>query len=348
MIVGITGTLGAGKGTIADFLKKRGFVHYSVRDFLVEEILKRGMINNRDSMVFVANDLREKFGLSYIVKELYSKAEKVGGKCVIESLRCPGEIEDLKKKKNFVLLAIDADIETRYARIFERASASDRISFDEFVIQEQKERTSNNPNNQNLRECIKMADYCFKNDWTIAELHKKIEKVLDNIKNKNKKCIRPRWDEYFVEIMKAVATRVTCDRARAGGGGCVVVRDKHILVTGYVGSPPGCSHCDDVGHQFKKTIHENGDVTNHCVRTAHAEQNAICQAAKMGISLNNATLYNFMTPCYTCAKLIITAGIKRVVALKDYHASEDSKNLFKEASVKFELLNKNVQQYENM
>ena len=70
--------------------------------------------------------------------------------------------------------------------------------------------------------------------------------------------------------------------------------------------------------------------------------------SQLGISLDKATLYNFMTPCYTCAKLIITAGIKRVVALKDYHASEDSKNLFKEASVKFELLNKNVQQYENM
>ena len=348
MIIGITGTLGAGKGTIVEYLLKKNFKHYSVREFLVKEILKRGLESNRENMVLVANGLRTKFGPSYIVEELYKKAKGVGGDCVIESLRCPGEVEVLKKKGDFVLFAVDADIETRYARIFERASVSDRVSFDEFVVQEQKEMSSNNPNKQNLRRCIEMADYKFKNDWTIAELHSKVEKVLNGIENKNKKYIRPTWDEYFMEVCKAIATRVTCDRARAGGGGCVIVRDKHILVTGYVGSPPGCSHCDEVGHQFKKTIHEDGKITNHCVRTTHAEQNAICQAAKLGISLNGSTLYNFMFPCYTCAKLIITAGIKRVVVMKDYHASEDSKNIFKEAGVEFEILNKEVQQYENM
>ncbi|MFH1521426.1 MAG: cytidine/deoxycytidylate deaminase family protein [archaeon] len=166
--------------------------------------------------------------------------------------------------------------------------------------------------------------------------------------DKNKKHVRPTWDEYFMNIMEAVSKRVTCDRARAGGGGCVVIKDKRILVTGYVGSPPGCCHCDDIGHQFKETIHEDGKVTNHCVRTTHAEQNAICQAAKLGISLDGSTFYCFMAPCYVCAKLIITTGAKRVVAVKDYHAAQDSKNLFKEAGVEFELLNKEVQQYEKM
>jgi dCMP deaminase len=148
--------------------------------------------------------------------------------------------------------------------------------------------------------------------------------------------------------MNAVSKRTTCERARAGGGGCVVVKNKQILVTGYVGSPPGCGHCDDIGHQFKKTIHEDGEVTNHCVRTTHSEQNAICQAAKLGIPLEGATLYGFMAPCYTCAKLIITAGIKRVVSVKDYHASSDSKAIFDKAGVKFEVLNSEVQEYENM
>ena len=358
MIIGITGTLGAGKGTIVEYFLKKNFKHYSVREFLIDEISKRELEPNRENMVLVANDLRTKFGPSYIVEELYAKAKSDSRNCIIESLRCPGEIEALKKKRDFVLFAVDADIETRYARIFERASKTDRISFDEFVVQEQKEMNSNNPNKQNLRRCIEMADYKFKNDWTIAELHNKVEKVLNkgtqNLTDRKSRTqnsgghIRPTWDEYFMEVCKAVAMRVTCDRARAGGGGCVIVRDKHILVTGYVGSPPGCSHCDEVGHQFKKTIHEDGKITNHCVRTTHAEQNAICQAAKLGISLDGSTLYNFMFPCYTCAKLIITAGIKRVVIVKDYHASEDSKNIFKEAGVEFEILNKEVQQYENM
>jgi len=100
--------------------------------------------------------------------------------------------------------------------------------------------------------------------------------------------IRPLWDEYFMNIMQAVSTRATCDRGRSG---CVIVRDKHILTTGYVGSPPGLPHCDEVGHQMKTTIHEDGHQTQHCVRTIHAEMNAIVQAARIGVSLDGATLY---------------------------------------------------------
>ncbi|WP_024470607.1 deoxycytidylate deaminase, partial [Treponema pedis] len=91
-----------------------------------------------------------------------------------------------------------------------------------------------------------------------------------------------------------------------------------------VGAPTGLPHCDDVGHQLKKVQHEDGSVTQHCVRTVHAEQNAICQAAKRGISIDGATLYCKMTPCRTCAMLIINCGIVRVVAEKRYHDSEDT------------------------
>ncbi len=158
--------------------------------------------------------------------------------------------------------------------------------------------------------------------------------------------VRPTWDEYFLEIAKTIGLRATCDRARVGGGGCVITKDNRIMVTGYVGSPPGISHCDDVGHEMKSTTHDDGKTTQHCVRTTHAEQNAICQAAKLGVSIDGATLYCFMTPCYTCAKLLITAGIKRVVAQKDYHAAADSKKLFEQANVKLTILG-DVQLYEN-
>lgn len=100
--------------------------------------------------------------------------------------------------------------------------------------------------------------------------------------------VRPSWDEYFMEIASTVAKRATCDRGRSG---CIIVKNRQILVTGYVGSPRGLPHCDDVGHLFKKTIHEDGSVTNHCVRTVHAEQNAITQAARLGIALEGGTLY---------------------------------------------------------
>lgn len=158
---------------------------------------------------------------------------------------------------------------------------------------------------------------------------------------------RPSWNEYFLNIMKKVGSRSTCARARIAGGGCVIVRDKHILVTGYVGSPSGIEHCDDAGHEFKKMIHEDNTITEHCLRATHAEQNAICQAAKLGISIDKGTLYCFMTPCYTCAKIIITSGIKKVIAFKDYHVSKDSKRIFQQAKIDFKIIYNEIPKYDS-
>lgn len=156
---------------------------------------------------------------------------------------------------------------------------------------------------------------------------------------------RPSWDEYFMEICDTVAKRATCDRGRSG---CIIAKDNRILVTGYVGSPAGLPHCDEVGHQLKKMIHEDGSVTQHCVRTVHAEQNAICQAAKNGISIEGATLYCRMTPCRTCAMLIINCGIKRVVCQRRYHDSADSLAMFAQAGVEITHLIDEVQEYDKM
>ena len=157
------------------------------------------------------------------------------------------------------------------------------------------------------------------------------------------KYVRPSWDDYFMEIANTVSKRATCDRGRSG---CVIVRDRQILVSGYVGSPKGLPHCDEIGHQFKKMIHEDGSETQHCVRTVHAEQNAICQAAKLGISLNKATLYCRMTPCRVCAMLIINCGIERVVCEKKYHDGKESEEMFKMAGVKLEYFSEEVQRYD--
>ncbi len=170
---------------------------------------------------------------------------------------------------------------------------------------------------------------------------------MDQNKNGNtepEKHIRPSWDEYFMDLTNSAARRATCDRGRSG---CVIVRNKQVLVTGYVGSPMGLPHCDDVGHLYKKVTHEDGKVTQHCVRTVHAEQNAICQAAKLGISLDSGTLYCRMTPCRTCAMLIINCGIKRVVCERKYHAGNESEEMFSAAGVQLEFIHVEIQQYEN-
>ncbi len=166
---------------------------------------------------------------------------------------------------------------------------------------------------------------------------------MSNMDNK-----RLNWDEYFLEIMESVGKRGTCDR---GMSGSIAVKNKHILATGYVGSPSGLPHCSEDGHMLVNTeysqVKEDGTLTEHCVRTTHAEQNVICQAAKFGISLENATLYTKMEPCFICAKMIINAGIKRVVCLKKYQAAENTRKFFKQAGVELVVINNETENYSN-
>ncbi|HBA36339.1 TPA: cell division protein DedD [Candidatus Falkowbacteria bacterium] len=155
---------------------------------------------------------------------------------------------------------------------------------------------------------------------------------------------RPSWDEYFLKIVDMVGSRGSCDRGRAG---CVITRDRRIVATGYAGSPVGLPHCDEVGHEMHTVVNDDGTTSRHCIRTTHAEQNAICEAARMGIALEGGTLYCKMTPCYTCAKMIINAGIKRVVCAQDYHAGQRSKEIFQEAGVAYTLANEEMTEYED-
>jgi|SRR3989344_3217707 len=168
------------------------------------------------------------------------------------------------------------------------------------------------------------------------------------MKSKRKKSVvkikfnRPSWDEYFLSVAEAIAQRGTCDRGRAG---TVIVKDNQLLAAGYVASPKGFPHCDDVGHQIKKTVHEDGTVTQHCVRTVHSEQNAIVQAARKGVSIDGSTVYTKMTPCRVCTMLLINAGIKRIVCAKKYHAGEESEKMFKKAKIQVVFKNKEVEKY---
>jgi dCMP deaminase len=163
-------------------------------------------------------------------------------------------------------------------------------------------------------------------------------------KEKDKKYPRPSWDDYFMEVANAISKRATCDRGRSG---CVIAKDKQVLATGYVGSPIGFPHCDEVGHDLRKTFNEDGTISNHCVRTVHAEQNAICQAAKRGISIEGATVYCRMTPCRTCTMLLINCGVKRVYAERKYHAGGESEKMFKQAKIKLEYKYNEVEKYQN-
>ena len=182
IIIGITGTLGAGKGTLVDYLiKNRGFAHFSVRAFLVEELKKRSMDVNRDTMTSLANELRANHSPSYITDRLYEQALAGGKNSIIESIRTPGEITSLRAKGNFYLFAVDAEPKIRYERISLRKSATDNIDFETFLSNEQREMTTTDPNKQNLSECIKQADFVFDNNGDLDNLYGQLISVLKKL-----------------------------------------------------------------------------------------------------------------------------------------------------------------------
>lgn len=158
--------------------------------------------------------------------------------------------------------------------------------------------------------------------------------------SKSKKNKRAGWDEYFMNIAQMVATRATCNRGsdlkyRPGhkGVGAVIVRERVILSTGYNGSPRGMPHCDEAGHEM---------VEGHCVRTVHAEANAVAQAAKNGITIDGATMYTTASTCYDCFKLNINAGIKRIVYGQYYDSrygmSKQVLKLARKAGIKLDFI----------
>ncbi|MBU0709616.1 MAG: cytidine/deoxycytidylate deaminase family protein [Candidatus Omnitrophica bacterium] len=146
---------------------------------------------------------------------------------------------------------------------------------------------------------------------------------------KRKTYRRPSWDEYFLEMASLVAKRATCLRRRVGA---VIVKDKRILATGYNGVPSGLKHCLDVGCIRKKLKIPSGERHELC-RALHAEQNALIQASLYGVSLKGSILYATNQPCVICAKMLINAGIKEIVAGSGYPDTM-AKDFLKEAKIK--------------
>jgi len=182
MILGITGTDGAGKGTVVDYLvKEKGFALYHARTLLIEEIEKRGLPIDRKHMRLVANDLRAQYGNDYIVRFFLERATKTGDKkIVIDSIRALAEAEALKAVGG-VLLAVDADQELRYERVQLRRSESDQVTFDEFKEHEVLEMNDPNPHGMQKQKVIEMADYVVGNNGTFDELRAQVDGVLEKI-----------------------------------------------------------------------------------------------------------------------------------------------------------------------
>lgn len=182
MLIGITGTNGAGKGAVVEYLVGvKGFSHYTARTVILEEIQARHLPVTRTNMRMVANDLRKEHGAAYVIERLYAMA-KDDANAVIESIRTIGEAEFLKEK-GALLIAVDADRRRRYERVANKEGHDvAHMSFEDFCTIEDREMASSEPWDMNVFGVMQLADVRVTNDGTLSELHESVDQVLATAK----------------------------------------------------------------------------------------------------------------------------------------------------------------------
>ncbi len=327
ILIGLTGENCAGKGTVAAYLEKKGFVYLSLSDVIREELAAEGKEATRENLIAKGNALRGEGGPSALAKKIVAKLEHHRN-YIIDSIRSTGEVEELKKQQNFFLVYVTAPIEVRFERLRSRDRDGDPKTFELFKKLEDKERKGG-VTQQNLDATAKMADKIIVNNGDLQQLYDDVGKALGEF-SKDFKFFRPSWDEYFMNIANTVSTRSNCVKRKVAS---IIVKDKRIISTGYNGTPRGVKNCAEGGCNRCNSFADAGTDLGECV-CSHGEENAIVQAAYHGISIKGAVLYSTFSPCLFCTKLILNSGIVEVVYNADYQLSELSLKLLQEAGVK--------------
>lgn len=188
MILGLTGKNAAGKGEVANYLKTKGFIYYSLSDVIRDEATKRGLEHSRDNLINLGNELRQKFDPSYLAESINEKiknAKKISSKeifFVVDSIRNPFEVKELMKNKDFVLIGIKAPVELRFERLLKRNRIGDAKTLEEFKVLEQRENL-NSDTNQQLDATLGMAKKFIFNDGLLQDLNKKIDRLVEELKS---------------------------------------------------------------------------------------------------------------------------------------------------------------------
>jgi dCMP deaminase len=324
MVIGLTGRNGAGKGEVANYLKKKSFYYYSLSDVIREEIRSRGQTPTRELMIEAGNELRQRFGAAALALRVLARVEN-DKNYVIDSIRNPAEVEAFRAAKNFKLIKITAPLELRFERLRRRARENDPSTLEEFIELENRE-AAGAVTSQNLNKVEGLADYVVVNDGSLEKLHNEIDKLIPTLLREGP---RPGWDEYFMNIAKVAASRSNCIKRKVAA---VIVRDKRVISTGYNGTPRGTRNCDEGGCPRCNSLAISGTALEECL-CSHGEENAIVQASYHGVSLKDAVIYTTFAPCLMCAKMIINSGIREVIYNMDYPLNESAFRLFAEAGV---------------
>jgi len=313
MYIGLTGYLATGKGVVAEILKEKGFSYASLSDTVREEATAQGLEHTRENLIKIGNELRSKHGASYFAQKV---AEKINdGKdtnWVIDGIRNPLEAKELKKLNGFYLIGITSSQETIVKRVLSRKREGDSITEEQIIDKLETEKGKGQPaDGQQVSKCIDVSDYLIVNEGNTDELKAKVEHFLNLLSGED----RPNFSEVFMGLSYLWAERSTCLRRKVGS---VIAKDSQQLTAGYNGAPRTMKHCKELGGCLREKLNIPSGQRHEICRGTHAEQNAITQAAKFGIPIEGGTLYCNTHPCSICTKMIINAGITKVVYDSDY------------------------------
>ncbi len=326
MIIGLTGKNCAGKTEVCEYLKKRSFEYQSLSNEIREEAGRRRLEITREVLIELGNELREKHGPGVLAERILGKLE-TDHNYVIDSIRNPSEVDALKTRSDFTLLAVEADEDIRYERSRKRGRERAAETLQQFIAEEARELDSDNPASQQLLATRQKADMVVTNNGTLEDLHRRLDELLPPLMSR---FSRPSWDEYFMNIAKVVAMRSNCMKRKIAA---IIVKDRRVISTGYNGTPRGAKNCNEGGCPRCNGMAESGTALDECL-CCHGEENAITQAAYHGTSLKGSTLYTTFSPCLLCTKMIINSGIVEVVYNEDYPLNERAMSLLNECGIK--------------
>ncbi len=327
IIIGLTGENCAGKGTVADYLAKKGFYYYSLSDVIREELASAGKEIIRETLIAKGNELRKNFGSDILAKRTIDKLQD-DRNYVIDSIRNPAEAKALLATGKMTLVYVTASPEKRFSRMKQRKREGDPRSYEAFRIIDKVEMDGKDEFGQKLVEVFPLATKKIENAGSFKDLYSAVDEILSEL-SADFKPKRPDWDVYFMNIAKVVASRSNCLKRHVAA---VIVKDKRIVSTGYNGTPRGIRNCNEGGCPRCNSFAQSGTKLEECV-CSHGEENAIVQAAYHGISIKDSTIYTTFSPCIMCTKMIINSGIKEVVYNSNYPLGEMPLKLLREAGI---------------
>ena len=325
-IIAVVGMCGSGKSEVSDFLQEKGYQFLRFGQITLDEIKKRGLKPIEKNEKGIREGFRKEHGMAAFailnkpkIDELLEK-----GDVVIDGLYSWSEYKFLKEayEDKLQILAVNTPREIRYNRL-EKRLTDEKMRGRPATRKQSESRDYAEIENIEKGGPIAMADIIVTNTGTKEDLKEQLKNIFGKYSG------RPKWDEYFLKMAALVAERSTCLRHHVGA---VIVKGKRVLTTGYNGAAKDMPNCLELGCIKDEKGIATGEGYEEC-RAVHGEQNAIIQAANIGISIDGAPMYCTHTPCRKCAKEIKNAGIKEVVSYQEFSGDKGAKKYLEEAKI---------------